>query len=366
MLMKVKWWIDLLASYRVIHAFKTALACLIALIVFRAFNLDHGQWVIITVAVVMGAQVTVGAAEDKSIARSAATVIGAVAAGLFLLTGWGGNFIAEMLILFIVAFGFAYLAGSKRYSYVGVLGTVTFAIIALTGSIKLGVAEGMLRAVDILIGVLISLVISKICLPIYARRELLLSISVTLRDLVLLCEDSFSKHTVFTRLENSAFEIDKIAVISQSFAEQNKLAEESKAWLERKKLSFDLGLCKDSLVQLKRVFRQILETRYSLSLSRDDTVWLRGHTDTQALAQHVIALLHCWSEQLKCYPDPIEDGFVFDDNKLVRLRQVIQQQAANQSAQHHIHLYAFLHSMEHLWEELVRFNFILQQALVKN
>ncbi|OAJ35712.1 FUSC family protein [Piscirickettsia salmonis] len=365
--MKVKWWVDLLVSYRMIHAFKTALACLIALIVFRAFNLDHGQWVIITVAVVMGAQITVGAAEDKSIARSAATVIGAVAAGLFLLTGWGGNFIAEMLVLFTVAFGFAYLAGSKRYSYVGVLGTVTFAIIALTGSIKLGVAEGMLRAVDILIGVLISLVISKICLPIYARRELLLSISATLRDLVLLCEDSFSKHRVFSQLENSVFEIDKIAVISQSFSEQNKLAEESKAWLERKKLSFDLALCKDSLIQLKRVFRQILETRYSLSLSREDTVWLRGHTDTQALAQHVIELLHCWSEQLKCYPDSVtKDGFVLDGNKLIRLRQTIQQQAAKQSAQHHIHLYAFLHSMEHLWEELVRFNSILQQVLVKN
>ncbi|WP_235602932.1 FUSC family protein [Piscirickettsia litoralis] len=90
--MVAKQWVDTLTSYRMIHAFKTALACLIGLVVFRTFNLDHGQWVIITVAVVMGAQVTVGAAEDKSIARSAATVIGAAAAGLFLLTGWGEDF----------------------------------------------------------------------------------------------------------------------------------------------------------------------------------------------------------------------------------------------------------------------------------
>ncbi|WP_235602931.1 FUSC family protein [Piscirickettsia litoralis] len=261
-----------------------------------------------------------------------------------------------------MSFGFAYLAGSKRYAYVGVLGTATFAIIALTGSAKLGIAEGMLRAVDILIGVLISLVISRVCLPIYARRELLLSMSGTLRNFISLYEDSFTKHATFTPLENSAFEVDKIAAISKSFAQQNKLLEESNTWLECKKLPFDLHLCKESLIQLKRVFRQILATRYSLSLSREDTVWLRGHADTQAIAEHVIELLNNGLEQLKAYPKSI-DWLAADENKITRLRETIQKRTASQPPEHHIHLYAFLHSIEHLWEELIQLDHSLQRLL---
>ena len=149
---------------------------------------------------------------------------------------------------------FAYLAGSKKYSYVGILGTVTFAIVALASSAEVWMAEGMMRLLDILIGVFISLLINRCFFPIYVRKELLQSISKTLDHYSVLYQDCFSLNRPFEKLENSICEIEQISIISSSFTKQIKLLAESRSWLEGRSINLDLCLCEDALPQLKIFF----------------------------------------------------------------------------------------------------------------
>ena len=79
--MKIKSFLQLwqhrhLDYYRIIHSLKTAIACLIGLGVEKYYNWPSGQWVPITIIVVMSAQTHFGGALTKAYMRFLGTVAG--------------------------------------------------------------------------------------------------------------------------------------------------------------------------------------------------------------------------------------------------------------------------------------------------
>ena len=62
--------------YQVIHSIKTAIACLIGVTLEKYYNWPSGQWVPITIMVVMSAQTHFGGALRKSYMRLLGTISG--------------------------------------------------------------------------------------------------------------------------------------------------------------------------------------------------------------------------------------------------------------------------------------------------
>ncbi|ASK79616.1 FUSC family protein [Paraphotobacterium marinum] len=338
-------------NHRYLHAFKTSLACLIGLLAYRLFSVEHGQWIIITIAVVMGSQITVGSGEEKSIARTFATIIGALAGGLFLLCGFVGQIYYELLALFIVSLGFAYLAGSKKYSYVGILGTATFVIVGLSHSFHSGVSDGMMRALDILLGVIISIVINRLVFPIYARKELLASMAGTIDKFRLLILDCFSLNRSFTQLESSKYEIQQTSGISSSFLKQSKLLNESDSYLEKIHFKLNLKEAEELILNSKKVFRQTLAMRYTLSLSEKSSIWLKSLNEVKLFLEHVNLFFEYCSHKLLTYPYD-DRSFILQDKTLKDLLEVIEVEIKIKKENEHIHLYAFIHSLKYFWKEI--------------
>ena len=118
---------------RLIHSLKTAIAFLIGVVIVRVFHFSpNGQWVLISIVVLMCAQSRVGAVLQKSYMRFLGTILGASIAAFALLVAYP-NVVWTTLILCCTAGLFGYLADSpKPISEAATLGAVT-TIIILTG-----------------------------------------------------------------------------------------------------------------------------------------------------------------------------------------------------------------------------------------
>lgn len=179
-------WITL-DSNRLIHSLKTAIAFLSGLLIARLFHFPlQGQWVLISILVVMCAQSRVGALLQKSYMRLLGTFVGAVIAALTLWlaypnTGW------VTLILGLSTILFSYLAASPGYlSEAGALGVVTVVIILVGQDPSF---ESVLsRFFEISLGIAIALLVSRFIWPFHSRTQLGLLIRGTLCDLHLLAK----------------------------------------------------------------------------------------------------------------------------------------------------------------------------------
>ena len=137
------WWP--LDYYRTIHSVKTAIACLLGLTLFKYFGWPTGQWVPITVIVVMSAQTHFGAALQKAYMRFLGTVAGIIIATSTLFL-FHNNLAAMFVVVFLTCLCFTYIAsGGGTISYAGTLGGVTV-VLTLTGSsatIDQAIARGL-------------------------------------------------------------------------------------------------------------------------------------------------------------------------------------------------------------------------------
>lgn len=167
--------------YRVIHSFKTAIACLLGIGLFMYFDWPTGQWVPITIMVVMSAQTHFGGALQKAYMRFLGTLSGVTITVLTLLV-FGNNIYVVFLVVFFASLVFTYIAsGGGAISYAGTLGGVTV-VLTLTGA-QVDPHYALVRGCYIVIGIIIALLVSRFCFPIHAREKLRLSVIDTLRNL---------------------------------------------------------------------------------------------------------------------------------------------------------------------------------------
>ncbi len=166
---------------RAIHSFKTAFACLLGYLLLKLTQFGTQPWLVITVIVVMCAQINVGSVIQKSYMRFLGTLVGSVFAFITLLL-FGTNEIAFISCICLSVLLFSYLATSdKPYSDAGTLGAVTTVMILIGQNPTLSTAG--IRTLEISMGILIAALVSQFILPIHARVHLRRNQAMTLRKL---------------------------------------------------------------------------------------------------------------------------------------------------------------------------------------
>lgn len=156
---------------RLVHSLKTAIALLFGLLISYLFKLPlQGRWVVITILVVMCAQSRVGAILQKSYMRFLGTVIGASVASLTLWLVYP-NVVFTILILCVATAVFSYIADSpSTWSEAGPLGAVTLIIIVISPNPNFYTV--MSRFLEINLGIIIALLVSRFIWPLHSRTQL--------------------------------------------------------------------------------------------------------------------------------------------------------------------------------------------------
>jgi uncharacterized membrane protein YccC len=155
---------------RVSHGIKTAFACLIGFGITRLFYFQIHQWLIITIIIVMCAQLSVGSMIQKSYMRFLGTLIGSMIAA-FTIFFFPNNETAYAAAVTLSVMFFSYIAtGEKFYAEAGTLGAATVVIILIGMNPTLKMAGE--RFLEISLGILIAALVSQFILPVHARKHL--------------------------------------------------------------------------------------------------------------------------------------------------------------------------------------------------
>lgn len=207
---------------RLVHSIKTVIACLLGLLLTKAIGLAAEQWVIITILVVMCAQIYVGSVMQKAYLRFLGTLIGCLFAALTIIVA-GDTPTAIVITIAVSSFIFSYVATKQEnLTYAATLGAVTTAIIMLGQKPTLGFAFD--RFLEISLGVFIATLVSQFVLPIHASVHLRRAQASTLKQLI-----DYYKQTLLTPpLKEEAVDYhDLDEEIVKSLLKQRQLAKES-------------------------------------------------------------------------------------------------------------------------------------------
>lgn len=155
---------------RLIHSLKTAIACILGFLLTKIIGFAADQWIIVTILVVMCAQIYVGSVVQKAYLRFIGTLAGSLVAALALTVAGHTGFVVA-ITLGISSFVFSYIAtGQENLTYAGTLGAVTTAIILMGTNPSLLFASQ--RFLEISIGIFIAAFVSQFVLPIHASTHL--------------------------------------------------------------------------------------------------------------------------------------------------------------------------------------------------
>lgn len=166
---------------RIIHSIKTAIACLIGMLLIKLIGLPLDQWLVITIVVVMSGQINVGSVVTKSYMRFLGTLAGSLLA-VITISIFGTDAIAIELVVAASAMLFSYIATSeKSYSEAGTLGAVTVIVILIGQHPTITTATH--RCFEISLGILIAALVSQFVSPIRARNHLRRTQALTLEQL---------------------------------------------------------------------------------------------------------------------------------------------------------------------------------------
>ncbi len=150
-------------NQRPLHTLRVVMACAIAFGLISIFKIPHSYWIVITIVVVMGPLFYFGAVIKKASQRLLGTIIGAsLGLSLFLLPlSIDTILVHNLAILFILAIIMMQVIGPN--SYAAVMAGVTLIIVATAGIGNVDVA--VWRAVNVILGSLLSMVCSRLFFP---------------------------------------------------------------------------------------------------------------------------------------------------------------------------------------------------------
>ena len=244
---------------RVIHSIKTALACLIGLLLAKLVQFAVDQWLIITIAVVMCAQANVGSMLTKSKMRFLGTLSGSLIAG-FTIALLGTSTIVIACVIAISSIIFSYIATSeKSYNESGTLGAVTVIIILLGQNPSLYTAAH--RFLEISAGILIAALVSQFILPIRARDHLRQTQAKTIAQL----REYYTLSLLTNHEEGAIQELDEDIV--KSLSSQRNLAKQASR--EPFGIIFDPDIFNRLLRSEKEIFRGIVCMHYACKMLSD-------------------------------------------------------------------------------------------------
>ncbi len=165
---------DIFSDLRVRYGIKLSLAALLSLYVALVLRLEHPNWAVLTALVMMNSHY-VGSTSLKAILRCVGTIAGAFL-GVWLVGSYTSSPVLFLLFIFIIlgiaVYKFGQYPGSQApYAYYLVgLTTLSVATYGIQDPSDVW-RTGLNRALEILVGSLISLVVTSIIWPRYAREE---------------------------------------------------------------------------------------------------------------------------------------------------------------------------------------------------
>lgn len=222
----INWHVD---TDRLIHSCKTAVACIIGFILIEYSQFPGDQWILITIIVVMCAQLYVGSVVQKAYLRFLGTVIGCLFAVAVMLLFGTSSLILAIAIGF-ATFIFSYMATSQEsLSYVGTLGAVTTVIILIGQEPTVTIV--IERFIEISIGILLATLVSQFFLPINARTHLRRQQAATLGQIRDFYIATLVKHRV--ELESDLQTLDE-AIVKSLFRQRQLAAESAREFLGTK------------------------------------------------------------------------------------------------------------------------------------
>lgn len=176
--------------FELIHAAKSTLAFLIGygLVSLMSDPGLHQQWLMVSIAVVLGTHVAVGMQVRKGYFRFLATLAGC-ALGCIVLLLPARPFVVP-IFLTLSAFIFMYVAvASEKYTQIGLLGMITFCMIALSPDPTFTVAIN--RTVETLGGILIAVLVSVFIFPLHTEKLFSIHLARNFNRLQKVYEDIF-------------------------------------------------------------------------------------------------------------------------------------------------------------------------------
>ena len=269
---------------RLTHGLKTAFACLIGFVLMRAFHPYIDQWLIITIIVVMCAQLSVGSMIQKSYMRFLGTVLGSGIAALTLLI-FGTHELIFATVITLAVFAFSFIAtGEKSFSESGTLGAATVVIILIHPHPTLMVA--LTRFLEISLGILLAALISQFVLPMHASRHLRETQAKTLRKLR-------TFYLNVSKFEEKKEELDEYLKLDESIAlsliKQRKLATDSSRELFVE--AFDRKRFQNILQIEKEILRCIAAMHHIYELSKLTEQLFTSEDMQKNFHTHILVLL---------------------------------------------------------------------------
>lgn len=278
-------------SPKVINSFKTALACLLGYLIVIWTPLPESQWIVITIIVVMSAQTSIGSLFIKAKMRFWGTTCGALAA-LAIILICANHQLGIAISLFLVTLFFTYIAGTPGdVSYVGTLGSVTVVIIILNPNANLAVVGH--RFIEIVLGIVLSFLVSNFIFPIRSHTIFLTNLYNTLFYLHEYFNSCFKEPPTDTQESY----IDLNEKILGIFAQQRRLIQET--GLEFGKKRKDKSIFQQVMNAERRVYRAINLIYYSLHASPSTRELIQSLQAFATFKQEISQFLLHLSEAVK-------------------------------------------------------------------
>lgn len=270
-------WIDI---ERLIHSIKTVIAVLIAIVLTRLIGFKADQWIVITILVLMCAQIYVGSVFQKGYLRFFGTCVGCLI-GISTFLIFGDSLFVIALTICFSSFIFSYIAtGNERFTYACTLGAVTTALIMLSHDPT--VTYAVQRFLEISSGILIATVISQFVLPIHAKTHLRRTQAKTLTEMrnyyqtcVINQDDDLKQH--------DEFEENLVKLLSK----QRQLAKEAKR--EPFGSDFNPERCIQLLAYEKEILRAIDFMHLAMVNIQNGRSYLAQLPIFQSFNQNIIA-----------------------------------------------------------------------------
>ncbi len=259
---------------RILHSIKTAFAVLIGFIITKFIHLPVDQWLIITIIVVMCAQVNVGSVLQKSYMRFLGTLAGSICAILTLQFA-NKDPVIIAIVISLSAMIFSYIATSKAiFAEAGTLGATTVVIILIAQNPSLPSALG--RFFEITMGLVIAALASQFIFPIHARALLRRLQAKNFQQIALYYQTIFLKEP---SAENNKFCMELDEKISASLTNQRKLATDAAREPIGKKFHHKKFIT--SLNCSREIFRSIIFMHYAKDYSNETKKILSNETFKQ-------------------------------------------------------------------------------------
>lgn len=207
---------------RLIHSIKTVIAVILGFAAVKFIGTQTAQWILISIVVVMCAQLYVGSVFGKAFLRLLGTAMGCVIGSLTIFF-LGTSDASALTGLAVAGFFFSYLStSSENLTYAGTLGAATAVIILINNDPTIDLA--LERFLEISIGILIAAFVSQFVLPIHAKHHLRHTQAKTLKLLAEYYQLCMLKEK---KEESAAFEeLDQKIV--KLISKQRALAKEAK------------------------------------------------------------------------------------------------------------------------------------------